>query len=229
MAHLMKAAGLVGIHRRRRRGITRRNPARPSYADLVKRDFKPEAPNQLWVADLTQHPTGEGWLYLGVVLDAFSRAAVGWSMGTRPLTQLTIDSVTMGIKKRKPDAGLIHHSDHGSQYTALAFGETLQGTRMRGSMGSIGDALDNVEDLRLVGAVAESFFATLQTELLDRQLWPTREMLRSAIFEYIEVFYNRRRRHSTLGYLSPLEFERRWCEQSKPANLTENTEPSIVH
>ncbi len=123
----------------------------------------------------------------------------------------------MGINKRKPDAGLIHHSDHGSQYTALAFGETLQQAGMRGSMGSVGDALDN--------AVAESFFATLQTELLDRQSWPNREMLRSAIFEYIEVFYNRRRRHSTLGYLSPADFERRWYEQSIPDNLTQNTEP----
>ena len=221
VARLMRAAGLVGIHRRRLRGITRRDPARPSYGDLVKRDFMPTSPDKLWVADLTQHRTGEGWFYLGVVLDAFSRIVVGWAMGDRPVTGLTVDSLTMAVNKRRPESGLIHHSDHGSQYTAVAFGQALKNAGMLGSMGTVGDALDN--------AVAESFFATLQTELLDRRSWSTRLELRSAIFEYIEAFYNRQRRHSTLGYLNPTEYERRWQSTQQPVGLTMNAKPETVH
>ena len=221
VARLMRAAGIVGIHRRRRRGLTQRDPARPLYSDLVKREFMPKSPDKLWVADLTQHRTGEGWLYLGVVLDAFSRIVVGWAMGNRPITELTVDSATMAIVKRRPDSGLIHHSDHGSQYTAVAFRQALEEAGMRGSMGTVGDALDN--------AVAESFFATLQTELLDRQSWSTRLELRSSIFEYIEVFYNRQRRHSTLNYLSPVEYERRWQSTQQPVGLTMNAKPETVH
>jgi len=172
----------------------------------------------MWVADLTQHATEEGWLYLGVVLDAFSRIVVGWGMGDRPYAQLTVNALIMAIRNRRPDGGLIHHSDQGAQYTALAFGNTLQEAGMRGSMGSVGDALDN--------AVAESFFATLQTELLDRQSWPTRQRLTSAIFEYIEAFYNRRRRHSTLGYLSPAEYEKRWLIEQQSLMLPSTTPSS---
>lgn len=219
VARLMRAAGLTGVHRRRCRGITRRDPARQPYMDLVRRIFTPSSPNRLWVADLTQHITAEGWLYLAVVLDAFSRMVVGWAMGDRPFAQLTIDALIMAIRNRRPDGGLIHHSDQGAQYTALAFGRTLQEAGMRGSMGQVGDALDN--------AVAESFFATLETELLDRQSWPTRPTLRSAIFEYIEAFYNRRRRHSTLGYLSPAAFERRWYTQQQSIILPSPT-PSLI-
>jgi transposase InsO family protein len=199
--------------------MTRRDPARTGYADLVGRDFNRESPNKLWVADLTQHPTGEGWLYLGTVLDTFSRRIVGWSMNERPAATLAIDALGMAVGNRRPDHGLIHHSDHGVQYTALAFGKSLQEAGMLGSMGSVGDALDN--------AVAESFFATLQTELLDRRSWPTRNMLRSAIFEYIESFYNRCRRHSTLGYLSPDEFERRWNQDQNTVTVS-NTKHSTV-
>jgi putative transposase len=221
VARLMRAAGIAGIHRRRRRGLTRRDPARPSYADLVKREFMPESPDKLWVADLTQHRTGEGWFYLGVVLDAFSRIVVGWAMGDRPVTELTVDSLTMAVNKRRPDSGLIHHSDHGTQYTAVAFGQALTDAGMLGSMGTVGDALDN--------AVAESFFATLQTELLDRRSWSTRLELRSSIFEYIEAFYNRQRRHSTLGYLNPTEYERRWQSTQQPVGLAMNAKPEPVH
>ena len=171
----MRDAGLSGVSRRQSRGITRRNPVRQSYDDLVRRNFMPKVPNKLWVADLTQHATGEGWLYLGVILDPFSRQVVGWSMGERAQAELVINALTMAIRNRRPHDGLIHHSDHGSQHTTLAFGRTLQDAGMLGSMGRVGDALDN--------AVAESFFASLQTELLDRQPWPTRQMLRSAIFE----------------------------------------------
>ena len=127
----------------------------------------------------------------------------------------------MAIVKRRPGSDLIHHSDHGSQYTAVAFGQALEEAGMRGSMGTVGDALDN--------AVAESFFATLQTELLDRQSWPTRLELRSSIFEFIEVFYNRQRRHSTLNYLSPAEYERRWQATQEPVGLTMNAKPETVH
>lgn len=221
VARLMRAAGLVGIHRRRHQGITRRDPRRPIFPDHVGREFTPKAPNRLWVADLTQHPTGEGWLYAGVVLDAFSRRVVGWAMGDRPVSALPINALQMATGNREPVMGTVHHSDHGAQYTSLAFGNSLHAAGLEGSMGRVGDAYDN--------AVAESFFATLQTELLDRRSWPTRQLLRSAIFEYIECFYNRQRRHSTLGYLSPEEYERRWQNQDNCLMLSTTTYPKSVH
>ncbi len=199
VARLMREAGLVGIHRRRKRGGTKRAPAHPSYTDLVKREFTPSVPDRLWVADITQHPTNEGWLYLAVVIDAYSRKVVGWSMAEHLQAELVIKALEMALWNRQPFPGLIHHSDHGSQYTSLAFGQRLEQAHILGSMGTVGDALDN--------AVAESFFATLQVELLDRQRWETRQQLTTAIFNYIEVFFNRQRLHSTLGYLSPSEFE----------------------
>ena len=199
VARLMREAGLVGVHRRRNRGSTRRDPARPSYSDLVKRAFTPSTPDRLWVADITQHKTGEGWLYLAVVIDAYSRKVVGWSMAEHLQAELVIKALEMAVWNRRPSPGLIHHSDHGSQYTSLAFGQRLEKAGILGSMGSVGDALDN--------AVAESFFATLQVELLDRNRWLTRQQLTTAIFDYTEVFFNRQRLHSTLGYLSPTEYE----------------------
>ncbi len=199
VARLMRKAGLVGLHRSRKRGSTRRVPDRPSYADLVQREFTPSAPDRLWVADITQHKTNEGWLYLAVVIDAYSRKVVGWSMAEHLRAELVIKALEMAVWNRRPSSGLVHHSDHGSQYTSLAFGQRLEQASILGSMGTIGDALDN--------AVAESFFATLQVELLDRQRWSTRRELTTAIFDYTEVFFNRQRLHSTLGYLSPTEFE----------------------
>ena len=210
VARLMHKAGLVGVHRRRPRGMTHRNPAQEPSMDLVKRQFTPEAPNRLWVADMTEQTTGEGKLYLAVVIDAFSRMVIGWSMGDRPVADLAVDAVNMAVWNRRPDPGVIHHSDHGAQYTAIAFGRTLKEAGILGSMGTVGDALDN--------AVAESFFATLETELFDRYTWSSRQELTSAIFEYIEGFYNRRRRHSTLGYLSPLDYERRWAITQRTRN-----------
>ncbi|MCH7706834.1 MAG: IS3 family transposase, partial [Chloroflexi bacterium] len=211
VARLMRVVGLAGIHRRRHHGMTRRDPRRPLFPDRVQRDFTPSAPDRLWVADLTQHRTAEGWLYAGVVLDAFSRRVIGWAMDERPITGLAVNSLRMAVRNRRPGPWTVHHSDHGAQYTALAFGRALQAAGLQGSMGHVGSALDN--------AVAESFFATLQTELLDRHSWSTRQQLRSAIFDYIEGFYNRQRRHSTLGYLSPAEYERRWNDQGTSVML----------
>jgi putative transposase len=201
VARLMRQAGLRGAHPSKGPvGTTHRNPKRPLQPDLVRRNFHPVAPNRLWVADITQHPTDEGWLYVATVLDAFSRRLVGWSMSEHIRAELVVDAVNMAVRNRQPGQGLIHHSDHGSQYTSIAFTDKLTESGITGSMGTVGDALDN--------AMAESFNATLQTELLDTQRWRTRAQLKSAIFQYIEIFYNRRRLHSALGYLSPEDFER---------------------
>jgi putative transposase len=200
VAKLMRQADLVGIHRRKFTGTTKRDPKRDPYPDLLERQFTIDEPNRVWVADVTQHETDEGWLYLAVIIDIYSRLVVGWSMGERFTAELVLAALEMALWNRQPEQGVVHHSDHGSQYTSLAFGQGLEQAGVLGSMGTVGDPWDN--------AVAESFFATLQTELLDRYSWPTRQSLRSAVFEFIHVFYNRQRRHSTLGYLSPTDFER---------------------
>jgi putative transposase len=206
---LMRCADLHGVHRRRLRGCTRRDQAATPSVDLVERNFRPAAPDRLYVADITQHRTGEGWFYLAVVLDCFSRRVVGWAMADHIRAELVVDALQMAIWNRRPEPGAIHHSDHGSTYTSWAFGHRLRKAGLLGSMGSIGDCFDN--------SVAESFFATLQTELLDRSSWPTRESLAQAVFAFIEGFYNPRRRHSTLGYLSPADFE----QQHKAGRHTE--------
>jgi transposase InsO family protein len=200
VARLMRQAGLVGVHRRKFTSTTRRDPKRDPYPDLVKRQFTTDEPNKVWVADVTQHETDEGWLYLAVIIDVYSRLVVGWSMAERFTAELVLAALEMALWNRQPEESVIHHSDHGSQYTSLAFGQSLERAGALGSMGCVGDALDN--------AVAESFFATLQCELLDRYSWATRQSLRSAIFEFVHVFYNQQRRHSSLDYLSPSEFER---------------------
>jgi putative transposase len=199
VARIMCEHGLQGVHRRRRGGLTRRDPAATPAPDLVQRRFAPPGPDQLWVADLTQQRTDQGWLYLAVVLDAFSRRVVGWSMADHLRTELVLDALEMAISQRQPPPGLVCHSDHGCQYTSFAYGRRLHASGLVASMGTVGDALDN--------AVAESFFATLECELLDRYPWPTRAGLRTAIFDFIEVFYNRQRRHSTLDYASPVSYE----------------------
>jgi putative transposase len=199
VARLMREHGLQGVHRRRRGGLTRRDPAATPAPDLVQRRFAPPGPDQLWVADITQQRTDQGWLYLAVIMDAFSRRVVGWSMADHLRTELVLDALDMAISQRQPPPGLVCHSDHGCQYTSLAYGRRLHASGLVASMGTVGDALDN--------AVAESFFATLECELLDRYPWPTRAGLRTAIFDFIEVFYNRQRRHSTLDYASPISYE----------------------
>ena len=196
---LMRHTGLQGVHRRRLRGGTRRNEAATPSDDLVERRFTPQAPDRLYVADVTQHRTAQGWLYFAVVIDCFSRHVVGWSIADHIRSELVVDALQMAIWNRRPAAGAIHHSDHGSTYTSGAFGHRLREAGLLGSTGSIGDCFDN--------SVAASFFATLQTELLDRSTWPTREGLANAIFAFVEGFYKPRRRHSTLGYLSPADYE----------------------
>jgi putative transposase len=195
VARLMKAAGIAGVRPRKRWRTTIRIPGITPASDLVERQFRPAAPNVLWVADITYLRTGEGWLYLAAVQDAYSRQIVGWSMATHVRASLVVDALKMALARRRPDPGLIHHSDHGSK----AFGRAAGQAGIAVSMGSRGDAYDN--------AVAETFFATLKKELVNRRSWPSRLELRSAVFEYIEAFYNRQRRHSTLGMLSPVAYE----------------------
>jgi putative transposase len=209
VARLMRAAGLAGVHRRRRvahRVASRVSAQRP---DLVQRQFAAGGPDELWAADITYLPTQAGVLYLAVIIDAWSRLVVGWSMAKRAQSMLVSDALEMALSRRRPTTGLIHHSDRGSQYTSLAFGNRLAEAGISASVGSVGDAYDN--------ALVESFFASLETELIDRSVWSTREAARTAVFEYIEAFYNRRRRHSALGYLSPDEFERRYRPENVPA------------
>jgi putative transposase len=197
VARLMKAAGIAGIRPRKRWRTTVRVPGVEPATDLVELDFRRAGPNLLWVADITYLRSGEGWLYLAAVQDSYSRAIVGWSMATHMRATLVVDALEMALGR--PGPGLIHHSDQGSQYVSLAFGRTARQAGIAISIGSRGDAYDN--------AVAETFFATLKNELVNRRSWPSRHELQSAVFEYIEAFYNRRRRHSTLNMLSPANYE----------------------
>jgi putative transposase len=203
VARLMRFVGIAGCHRRRSRiRTTRRDPAARPAPDLVQRAFVAAAPNELWVSDITYVPTQQdGFLFLAVVLDVFSRRVVGWSMTDHLRAELVLAALDMAVWNRRPSAGLIHHSDHGCQYTATAFADRCHALGIQCSMGTTGDCYDN--------ALAESFFATLECELLDRQAFQTQDEARSALFAFIESFYNRQRRHSALGYLSPEEFERR--------------------
>jgi len=214
---LMRQLGLQGIHRRRNSRPGGPEKLHPIFDDLVLREFTANGPNQLWVADITQHWTLEGWLYLAVAIDVFAGTVVGWSMSERINTNLVISALEMAVHNRQPEPGIIHHSDQGRQYTALAFGRHLERSGVLGSMGRVGSAHDN--------AMAESFFASVQTELLDRKIWSRRSELKAAIFEYIEIFYNRTRRHSRLGYLSPLEYE----QQHRSFISQENDNLFTVH
>ena len=197
---LMREAGVVGIHRRRRGGCTRRDEGAELNVDLVGRQFNPEAPDRLWVMGVTEHPTATGKVYLAIVLDAFSRRVVGWSIADHIRSELVVDAVQMAIWRRQPpDGQTIAHSDHGSQYTSWAFGRRLRSAGLLGSMGTIGDCFDN--------SVAESFFGTLQVELPDEHRWDDRQHLALAIFDWIEAWYNPRRRHSYCKMLSPNDYE----------------------
>ncbi len=211
VARLMRSEGLAGVSRRKGPPRPKRTtPEAPPAPDLVRRHFAADAPDQLWVADITYVPTYAGFLYLAVVLDAFSRRVVGWAMSTSLHTAVVLDALQMAAAQRRP-AGVIHHSDQGSQYGALAFGQRCKALGVRPSMGSRGDAYDN--------AMAESFFATLECELLARRRFATQAEARVAIFRYLEGWYNPHRRHSALGQQSPLAFERAYAARllSPPA------------
>lgn len=200
VARLMRAAGLQGVSRRRACRTTTRDANRRPAPDLVERDFTADGPDRLWVADITYIPTWAGFLYLAVVLDAWSRRIVGWAMETHLRAELVLQALDMAIWRRRPES-VIHHSDQGCQYTSIAFGRRCGEAGVRPSMGSVGDCFDN--------AMCESFFATLECELLDRVRFRTQGEARMAVFDFIEGWYNPSRRHSGIEYLSPMEFERR--------------------
>ncbi len=205
IARLMRAAGLRGVSRRRGFTVTtERNRRERPAPDLVKRQFAADAPNQLWVADMTYIPTWAGFVYLAMVLDACSRKVVGWAMGEEMTADLVVAALNMALATRKPGS-VIHHSDQGSQYTSLAFGGRCKEMGVRPSMGTVGDAYDN--------AMAESFFATLECELIARRSWKTKAEAKTAVFTWIEGWYNPRRRHSALDHQSPVNFERNRNEQ----------------
>jgi putative transposase len=199
VARLMREAGLRGASRRRPITTQRDATSRPA-PDLVNRDFAADGRDQLWVADITYIPTGAGFLYLAVVVDAWSRRVVGWSMAAHLRTELVLEALNMALGQRRPQ-GVLHHSDQGTQYTSIGFGQRCREAGVRPSMGSVGDCFDN--------ALCESFFATLECELLERRRFGTQVEARRAVFEFLEGWYNPHRRHSALGYLSPMEFERR--------------------
>src|SRR5690349_9223619 len=210
----MRLAAVMGVSRRKLpRQALGRKETRPA-PDLVHRQFSATGANKLWVADITYVPTWAGWLYLAVVLDAWSRRVVGWAMTTHLKSEVVEDALMMAVKQRRPGA-VIHHSDQGTQYTSLAFGQRCKEAGVRPSMGSVGDCFDN--------AMCESFFATLECELLDRQRFKTQVEARMAVFEFIEGWYNPHRRHSALDYLSPINYERMLQTES----LTASPTPSI--
>jgi putative transposase len=209
VARLMRRAKLRSCLRGRRIKTTYRAALRQAAPDLVERNFVAGEPDRLWVADITYVRSAEGFVYLAFILDVCSRRVVGWSMATHLRTEIVVDALQMAIARRKPAPGLVHHSDRGVQYTSLSFSKRLEDEGLLPSMGRVGSAHDN--------ALAESFVATLKTELLYRNAWPTRQAARTAIFEYIEGFYNTRRRHSALGYLSPAEFEEVRLEEENAA------------
>jgi putative transposase len=212
VARLMRQANLVGVHRRRVRLRARSVPTTPVAPDLVRRNFRATGPDRLWVADITYLPTQAGFLYLATVLDAWSRRVVGWSMAPHLRTELVVDALDAAVAARRPRPGLIFHSDRGTQYTSVALGSRLDDAGIAASVGAPGSAYDN--------ALAESFFATLETELIDRTAWVTFDQARLDVFDWLETFYNPVRRHSSLGHLAPIEFERRY-RQLQPVNGTD--------
>jgi putative transposase len=197
IARLMRQAGLQGLYRRRH-WSGRVNAA--TADDLVQRQFRVEEPNVLWCTDITEHPTGEGKLYCAAVMDSYSRRIIGWSLANHMRTELVLDALGMATLRRRPGNGdTILHSDHGTQFTSWVFGQRMRAAGLLPSMGTVGDCYDN--------SMMESFWGTLQLEVLDTRPWETRDELANAIFEWIECWYNSERRHSSLGMLSPVAFE----------------------
>jgi len=199
IARLMRKLGLRARCRRKYKVTTQRNAAHEVAPNLLQQDFHAEHPNAKWIADITYIRTQGGWLYLAVILDLYSRRVIGWAMGPRLTQALALDALQMALKRCQPPTGLIHHSDQGSQYTSAAYLRLLKSWGIRVSMSSTGNCYDN--------APAESFFGTLKNEWVHHQHYKTRSMAKTSIFDYIEVFYNRQRRHSSLDYVSPVDFE----------------------
>jgi len=206
VGRLMHAGGLAARRRRPFRVTTDSAHARPVAPNLLARQFAPGTPQRGWVTDITFIATGEGWLYLAVILDLFSRRVLGWALSERLTSPLPLEALRMALARRRPAPGLLHHSDRGTQYVGTAYQGLLARHGIVISMSRRGNCWDN--------AVAESFFATLKVELVHGASWPTREHARRAIAEYIELFYNPQRRHSSLGYLSPIAFERQAAKAS---------------
>jgi len=204
VARLMRAAGLRGVMPKRFVTTTVRDDAAAASVDLVDRQFKADGPDQLWVADITYIPTWSGFLYLAIVLDVWSRKVVGWAMATHLRTEIVLEALDTALTQRRP-MRVVHHSDHGCQYTSYAFGKRCREMNVMPSMGSVGDAFDN--------AMAESFFATLEKELLNRRRFKTQAEAKLAVFEWLEGWYNPHRRHSSLGRISPVNFERRQLQR----------------
>jgi putative transposase len=205
VARLMRAANLRAKQTRRFRATTKRNKTHQAAPNLLNRDFSAERPNQKWLGDITYIPTLEGWLYLAAILDLFSRRIVGWAMSARMTEDLTLTALRMAFSQCRPEPGLIHHSDQGSQYTAGDYQALLEARHLLVSMNGAGSWYDN--------APMESFFATLKSELVHHRLYHTRDEAKSDLFHYIEGFYNRRRLHSSLGYLSPEAYEQLYHKQ----------------
>ena len=214
VARLMRSMSLAGVSRRKRPHTTVRSRGAAIVPDLAQRQFSAEAPDRLWVADITYVPTGAGFLYLAVVVDGYSRRVVGWAMGSHLRTELVLQALNMALSLRRPQ-GVIHHSDQGIQYPAYAFGKRCSEWGVRPSMGSVGDCYDN--------ALCESFFASLECELLDRRSFQTHAEARMAVSQYIEGWYNTHRLHSSIGYYAPIAFERRYTSSIQHA------EPLTVH
>lgn len=206
VARLMRQNGIQARQVKRYRATTQRNQAHPVAPNLLKRDFDANRPDEKWLADITYIPTREGWLYLAVVLDVYTRRIVGWAMSERMTGDLTRDALKMAIQQRKPDSELIHHSDQGSQYTDRTYQRLLENYGIQVSMNGVGSWYDN--------APMESFFGSLKSEWVHYRVFQTRYEARANLFFYIEVFYNRRRRHSALGYVSPATYEQRYYQQT---------------
>jgi transposase InsO family protein len=202
----MRALGIAGVSRRRFRCTTRRNPAHQAAENILGRDFTAAAPNERWVTDITYVWTDEGWCYLAVIVDLFSRAVVGWALDATLSTDLPVAALRAALLRRRPAHGLLHHSDRGCQYTSDRYRQQLAAAGITASMSRVGNCWDN--------AVAESFFATLKTELVQRRRWTGRLELRAALFDYIEVFYNRRRLHSSIDYRTPAQAENDFLDRA---------------
>ena len=200
IARLMREMGLQGLPKKRFRRTTDSNHARPVAPNVLDRNFEVERPNRIWVTDITFIWTWEGWLYLAAILELFSRRVVGWAMQPHMRTELALEALHMALGRCLPEVGLVHHSDRGVQYAAASYQAVLDENNIVCSMSRKGDCWDN--------AVTESFFGTLKTELINRRSWPTRRDAKDAVIDYIEGFYNPHRLHSSLGYVSPIEFER---------------------